>query len=398
MPRGHSCLTKYWPPRMRELRVAIVQPAVPHYRVPFFARLQAEAAKKNVRVDVFAGAVPSELASRRDVSHQSFVQQLATRELRLGSRSLFLKSLRPVARGSYDLVVMENAVRNVETYVALLAFGGRRLAFWGHGRTYTKQVSRTQQRLKDWLVRRGSWFFGYTEGGVRWVVEHGADPRRTTILNNAIDTRQLRSDIDSVSEADLERFSELWDLRGRTALFIGGLDAPKRLDFLVRAGERVSALVPGFRLLIVGDGVDRQRLLEAARQRPWLKILGPLHGRSKAVALSSAHVLAMPGRVGLISVDSFASGTPLITTDWPWHAPEFEYLRDGANAMVTPDDLSAYATALAEVLNSPELLARLTTGALRSANQYTVENMADSFLNGILSWAADSPRRGGVDG
>jgi glycosyltransferase involved in cell wall biosynthesis len=94
--------------------------------------------------------------------------------------------------------------------------------------------------------------------------------------------------------------------------------------------------------------------------------------------------MLMPGRVGLCAVDSFALRTPVVTTNWPWHAPEFEYLENGRNAVVTPDDPMAYASAVQELLNDRSRLASLREACRRDAAHYTIDGMAARFCDGLL--------------
>jgi glycosyltransferase involved in cell wall biosynthesis len=85
-----------------------------------------------------------------------------------------------------------------------------------------------------------------------------------------------------------------------------------------------------------------------------------------------------------VSVDSFVLGTPIVTTDWPWHAPEFEYLMPGRNAVVTPDDVQAYADGVAALLRDPARVDELRRGCAEAAPRYAVEQMVDRFAVGTL--------------
>ena len=146
---------------------------------------------------MFGGETPTETRARGDSSDAAFVRALGTRRTRrfAAGRSSTSRRLRSCA-ADYDLVILEHAVRNIETYELLVRLGRRRVAFWGHGRTYTKSVSPRQESFKYWLARRAdSWFFGYTERGVDAVVERGFPRDRTTVLNNTIDTAALRADL-----------------------------------------------------------------------------------------------------------------------------------------------------------------------------------------------------------
>jgi glycosyltransferase involved in cell wall biosynthesis len=214
-------------------------------------------------------------------------------------------------------------------------------------------------------------------------VAEGFSSDKTSVVQNSIDSSALRESVTSITPIELESFAKVHDLRGKTALFIGALDESKRLAFLRDAAVDLHRQEPNFRLLLAGDGGMRAQVEEWARTFSWIKYLGPLTGRDKAVALTSSDVLAMPGRVGLVAVDSFAAGVPIVTTDWPWHAPEFEYLEDGRNAIVTPDNSTAYTNGLLGVLRNPELLGELRRAAWAAKQIYSVDTMSKNFLEGI---------------
>jgi hypothetical protein len=85
-------------------------------------------------------------------------------------------------------------------------------------------------------------------------------------------------------------------------------------------------------------------------------------------------------------------GIPTVTTDWPLHGPEVEYLRDGVNARIVPDRLDAFSSAVEELLTDGRSRAGLVRGCLESAQVYTLDQMVDRFLGGILT-AAGGPGR-----
>lgn len=367
------------------MRVAIIHPWLPQYRVPFFERLADDAQLAGIAVHTFHGAVPLEWKSRGDSRNDPRFVELPTRHLKFRrSRSLNYKHVKALGDlRSYDLIVLEQAVRNLETY-ELMARNAP-VAFWGHGKTYTKQVSGPQERLKMWLTMRGSWFFSYTMGGAEAVANAGFPAERITVVRNSIDTSAMRASIDSLEQKEIAAFESTHDLRGKTALFIGGLDASKRLPFLIDAAAIAGARDPDFRLLLAGDGNDRPLVVEASRRCPHIRYLGPVHGAEKALAISASQVLAMPGRVGLVAVDSFASGRPIMSTDWPWHAPEFEYLT-ASNAVVVEDDVAAYADALVRTLADAQLLKSLQDECRAESHSYSISRMSANFVAGLVAF------------
>jgi glycosyltransferase involved in cell wall biosynthesis len=374
------------------MKVAIVHPWLPQYRVPFFEQLVADGLSLGIEIHIFHGEPPPEWSLRGDANRHDSFTQLPTTFFPPRGRSFSLKRLHLLnSRGPWDLVILEQAVRNLETYRLLLS--RTPLAFWGHGKTYTKRVSRQQEMLKQWITRRGQWFFAYTRGGELAVASAGFPAEKITVLQNTIDSNQLIGDIAEVKESDLDAFRKRYDLAGPTALFMGGLDGSKRLGFLLSSMERVSRALPAFRLLVAGDGSERPIIEEAARKNPQVTYLGRLTGREKALVMAASDVLVMPGRVGLLAVDSFAAGLPIITTRWPWHAPEFEYLKDELNAVITNDDEKDFADGLLAVFTEDGKLDRLREACRDSSSAYTVEEMSRRFIQGIQSALAATGRR-----
>jgi len=367
-------------------RVAIIHPWFPQYRIAVFERLIEACAREGIQIDIFHGDPPPEWAGRGDaVINERLATRLPTFFVGLGKRHVSLKAIGAVSRRApYDLIILEHAIRNIETYWFLARWRSRsKIAWWGHGRTYTAKKSGWEERFKRRLTRHASWFFSYTPGGAEAVISSGFPTDRVTVLNNAIDAAKVASAVRSVSPDSLSRFAEEHDLGGSTGIFIGGLDASKRIDFLLEASAIAHEKNPSFRLVIVGDGEEQSKVRAYADQNRWCVYLGPLFADDRAVALRSAQLMLMPGRVGLAAVDSFASETPIVTTRWPFHAPEFEYLRDGENSIVCEDSPEVFADRLVRTLADQATLDVLTAGCRVDADKYTVDAMVENFTKGI---------------
>lgn len=368
---------------MRLTRVAVLQPWLPQYRRQFYERVHAEGRLRGIQLDVFYGQAPLEWRARGDTITSAIATELPTRFFRVGSRSFIWKSTKSLRVGEpYDLFIVEQAIRNLETY-GLIWRRRVPVAFWGHGRTYTKRVSQAQERLKEWLTRQGVWFFGYTDAGVRSIVDKGFPVERTTVLQNTIDASGLRSAVEGVDPEQRAAFIRKHALTDKTAIYIGGLDEMKRIPFLLESARRAHALDPDFRLLIAGNGTERAMVQHASIESPFVVYLGPVFGDDKALALSAASVIANPGRVGLSAVDGFAAGLPIVTTDWPLHAPEFEYLENGKNSVITADSLGEYVSGLTNLLASKRMLAQLTENCRADSLKYSLDVMVERFLGGI---------------
>lgn len=362
-------------------RVAILQPVITEYRLEFFRKLMSRAKAEGIQIDIFTGNPPQQHKSRGDVGKEDFSLKLRSKSYHLLGRTLRKRSIGPVIQGSYNLVILEQSLQNLDSFELLFRLGGKRIAFWGHGATYSKIIPKWQQQFKYYLTRKGIWFFGYTYGGVKAVVNHGFAPERCTVLNNSIDTSALRNQITNLNDIALSEFCSSHDLRGRTALYIGGLDSYKRIPLLLQLAEEAHRLDPDFRMLIAGDGSERNQIEKACAQNDWLTYLGRLIGEEKALALRAAQAIAIPGAIGLIALDALVSGKPIVTISSSLHGPEFEYLEVGRSVLLANE--KDYPSTLVTLLRDDEKLASMSRFCVEESRKYSLDAMIEQFLAGI---------------
>lgn len=170
--------------------------------------------------------------------------------------------------------------------------------------------------------------------------------------------------------------------------FVGRLCAGKGWDTLLEA----CFLLPdrNFRLLLVGDGPEKPRmlqLLESTGLQENTRLLG-LQPQEKLAALySSIDVFVFPTRLmeslGLVAVEAMACGTPVIASDF---AAPADYVINGCNGYKFP---VADAKGLAEVLQRFRQLTdrerqQLRQGALQTAQSYTRESCTDTLKTILL--------------
>lgn len=361
-------------------RVTILQEYVAEYRVAFFESLVAQCANLGIDLEIAAGTPRSSQAQRGDIAQSLTTTHLKQREVQvLGRRMTFRNSARFYATS--DLVVVEQARRNLDLYLALF-FRKSRVALWGHGVDVVESKGRLSVQLLRRITMRAAWFFAYTEGGARSVAELGFPTKRITVLRNSTDTSALRRERDAVAESQTQRVRSQLGLTGPTALFVGALDPSKRLDFLVESASQLAARDPTFRLLVAGDGPLRREIEKAAAENQAVVYVGRAKGDRLAELASACDVIMMPGRVGLVAVDAFALGLPVVTTDWPWHAPEREYL-DDSTCITTPDNVHEFAGALQSLMADRPRLYRMQKACRSQATNFSAEAMATRFATGL---------------
>ena len=182
---------------------------------------------------------------------------------------------------------------------------------------------------------------------------------------------------------DLERYAvapPVTPRATRTVLFVGRLDQEKRVDELLRA----LALLPSWvRAEIVGDGACRQEWQSLAE---WLGVADRVtfHGYVDDDALLDAYarcdVFCMPGIAelqSLVTMEAMAAGKPVVAAD----AMALPHLvHPGENGyLFPPGDVAALASALIDVLSSPETAARMGAASRRIVAAHDVANTLDAF-------------------
>ncbi len=157
---------------------------------------------------------------------------------------------------------------------------------------------------------------------------------------------------------DTRRFSPAWRspaLRASwgagpqqlVALYVGRLAPEKNLGTLVQAAETLAAEDPGLRLVIVGDGPERERLRRAL---PRAVFAGECRGAELAAHYASADVFLFPSVTetwGNVVPEAMASGLGLLAFD---HAAAAELVRHGEDGLLAPVGDAATYCALARRL------------------------------------------------
>lgn len=378
----------------RRRRVCIVQRIVPHYRVEFFRALHATLARSAIDLRLIHGQeFPGTVPRGADFA-EPWTKRIQNRYLRIANQELVWQPCSLNEFDDADLVIVEHANRLLLNYRLLAARNPeRRVAFWGHGANFQATgTSSTSETLKRSVARAADWWFTYTNGGARLVESYGYPRERVTIVNNSIDSRAIAGAVARVSDEDNSRFrQELRLSPGRVAVFCGRLVPEKRLDLLWAAALEIRARCADFSLLIVGDGPLECEARRMAETHEWIHCLGARSGDALAVCFAVSDFMLIPGLVGLVVVDAFAAGLPLVTTRIETHSPEIEYLEPGVNGLVAEPDAKSLAATCIELLESPQLSERLRAGCLESSRVYTMEAMVERFGAGVLEALERAP-------
>lgn len=363
--------------------VTVVQPYIPQYRVPLFDGLRAALGRDDHELRLVTGSPDKVQMLRHDAAPQQPGQIVVqSHHISFKHASLGWKRVSP-ALGEASLVIAQLGAGLIDTHLLLMEMRGR-VALWGHGHPATGSSGMLDGALERWQMRQANHFFAYTTSGATAARAAGVAGDSITVLQNTIDTDALRAACLDVPEDAAKSFRESLCLGdGPICAYIGALDGPKRMDFLLHAADGIARALPGFQLVIAGDGAHRAMVEDSVAARPHINYVGKVDDAGKAKISSAASLLLNPGRVGLSAVDSFALQLPIVTTDWPHHAPEFSYLRHNQNAVVAADNADAFAQAAIGLLRDPARVAMLKAGCQASGEEYSMSAMVDRFATGI---------------
>jgi glycosyltransferase involved in cell wall biosynthesis len=369
--------------------VLIIQEHLPAFRVPFYEALRADLAGRGIDLKlVFA-------SNQRN----TFLKEPLNWAIDVPIRWWGPVGWQPVlglARKT-DLVIVQQETKYLVNPVLqiLASLGGSPVAYWGHGKNF--QAAGTgglAAKVKKFLATKVHWWFAYNNLSARIVAKLGFSADRITSVGNAIDTTAMIERRKAVTMTELDALRTRLGLNSENiAVYTGGLYSNKRIRFLFEAARRIRRQIPDFHLLVVGDGPDRHLVSEAGLQDPWIHDIGPLGSLDKIPYWALSKVLLMPGGVGLVILDSFALGVPMVTTDTHLHGPEIDYLRNNVNGLLIPcgNDSERYAEEVSKLMLDPTALARLRDGAINSASEYSIERMVDNFTHGVMA-ALAAPR------
>lgn len=143
---------------------------------------------------------------------------------------------------------------------------------------------------------------------------------------------------------------------------IGRLARQKGFDLLLRAFARIAADFPAWRVVILGEGPERESLT-SLRDELGLVDRAVLPGRDRNIEawMSRAGLVVQPSRFeGFPNVvlESMGMGAAVISADCP--AGPSDLIADGINGRLVPvEDVEALARTMAEMMARPDERARL---------------------------------------
>lgn len=167
-------------------------------------------------------------------------------------------------------------------------------------------------------------------------------------------------------------------------LFIGRLEKRKGVAYLLRAFAQVAEGREDVRLLIGGDGTDREKLEQLTADlgiTDKVEFLGYLSEERKHELLRSADVFCSPAlygeSFGIVLLEAMASGIATVAGDNPGYQTVMRGL--GSTSLVNPKRVKDFANRLRLFVDEPELRKLWRKWARESVQQYDYEKVIDDY-------------------
>ena len=211
---------------------------------------------------------------------------------------------------------------------------------------------------------------GHPIGRGVWVRPMGVDFRGLSPRLRSASTRQ--SLLDRISAPD----------NAVLLLYVGRLVPEKNLDLLI---DTVAVLgnQREWRLILVGDGMGRDKLLsEAAHLVPGrVHRLGHMRDREELARIySNCDVFLHPNPrepFGIAPLEAMASGLPVVVPN----RGGVLFYANNSNAWIVPPTGRAFAQAVHDVMSDCTSRERRISNAVATAEAFRWEKVADSFLD-----------------
>ena len=366
-------------------QITIIYRFLPHYRYEFFQDLYNALKKEEINLNLIYGKNKNPL--RQDEVDIDWAVSVKNVEVKIGNNTFIwmLAPSRTVFNSDLIILMQENKILSNYPIFLRAKLNRKKLAFWGHGLNHQTRSNSLGNRFKRLYSAKVNWWFAYTKGVASKVEAMGFPRDRITILQNAIDTKQLIRAYDNCTQEDVLILRKAMSINDdHVGLFCGGMISEKRLGFVINACKQIKKKLPSFQMIFIGAGEESKKIEIEVAMNNWMHFVGPKLGEERVKFFKVADVLLMPGMVGLAILDSFAMKTPLITTDHSYHSPEIEYLENYWNGLMVPNTVESYSEAVVGVLNNKKIIADLKQHCRESALKYTIEQMVSNFVDGVL--------------
>jgi phosphatidyl-myo-inositol alpha-mannosyltransferase len=174
------------------------------------------------------------------------------------------------------------------------------------------------------------------------------------------------------------------DKTSKTIFYIGRLEKRKGVKYLLEAFAILKKLHPEFKLVIAGDGPERNKLQNFVKDEkiPHVSFLGYLDEQTKLDWLKKADIFCSPAvygeSFGIVLLEAMASGCVVVAGN----NPGYESVMQGRGqiSLVNPQDAVEFARRLAVMAHDEALRRVWLDWAYEEVKKYDYEYITDQYV------------------
>jgi glycosyltransferase involved in cell wall biosynthesis len=354
--------------------LALQQRALPTYRAPFFDLL----ARSCDRLSFFAGLpLPEEnIVSAKSLQVADFT---SAENIHLFRGAFYLCYQRGfvnwLEEKKPDALIVEANPRYLSTPSAVkwMRSRGRKVIGWGLGSPLPSgPLSGFRQMWRRQFLSQFDALIAYSQRGAEEYAAHGFPREKIFVAHNSVAPKPTEHP--KPKPQSVERLA---------ILFVGRLQARKRIDSLLRA---CAELNQNIRLIIIGDGPERQNLEALAKQiYPSAEFGGAKHGDELKPYFAQADLFVLPGTGGLAVQEAMSNGLPVIVAKGD--GTQDDLVRDENGWQIPPDDYGALVATMREALSDVSRLRKMGEESFRIvSDEINLEKMVEAFVTALNSF------------
>lgn len=348
-------------------RLALQQRVLPSYRVPLFDLL-AQACDGGM--SLFAGMPrPAEMIVSGEPQVAKYYE---AKNIHLFGGAFYLCYQRGfvnwLEEWNPDSLIVEANPRYLSTSSAVkwMHSRGRKVIGWGLGSPPVSGV-RKQRRLA--FINQFDALLAYSQRGADEYAALGFPREKIFVAHNSVS---------SAPDQNPDHRPQTVDRA--TILFVGRLQARKRVDYLLRACAEIESKP---RLIIVGDGPERRALESLAKDiYPSAEFIGSKHGAELKPYFAEADLFVLPGTGGLAVQEAMSHGLPVIVAKGD--GTQDDLVREGNGWQINPEDYGALVSTMQNALSDIARLRKMGAESYRIVSEeINIQKMVDVFVQAL---------------
>jgi glycosyltransferase involved in cell wall biosynthesis len=264
-------------------------------------------------------------------------------------------------------------------------------------------MTELRKKIERWVAKKADVIIVPSEYLKKIVMMWGIDKKKINVVYNAFSSGDINADI-SIRFEVKDNLKRKFEIDGPIILSIGRLVAWKGFDTLIELMPQISREIPGAKLLIIGDGPDKEVLESKADEKDpgklsnmeyWAPgekkekntfLLGRLPRRELLQYLRAADVFVLnTGYEGFSHqlLETMSVGTSIITTNVGGNPELIENGKTGV--LVEYNNREEIKEAIINLLQEEEFAEKLAENAQKKVTEFSIERMMNETIKVLNS-------------